>query len=80
MTYKDYISIARPDHWPKNIFIIPGILLAYILVPNNNLSLSIIIIGVSSACLLSSANYVINEWLDAPFDRYHPKKKTIQEK
>ena len=22
-----------------------------------------------------SANYVINEWLDAPYDKYHPTKK-----
>jgi len=76
MKYKDYISIARPDHWSKHIFIIPGILLALILVPNSELFLSKIIIGFCSACLLSSANYVINEWLDAPFDRYHPIKKT----
>jgi len=26
-------------------------------------------------CLISSANYVINEWLDAKYDRYHPVKK-----
>jgi len=75
MKYKDYISIARPDHWPKHIFIIPGIILAYFLVPNSELSLLKIIIGFCSACLLSSANYVINEWLDAPFDRYHTIKK-----
>jgi 4-hydroxybenzoate polyprenyltransferase len=24
---------------------------------------------------VASANYVINEWLDAPFDKYHPVKK-----
>lgn len=75
MKYVDYISIARPDHWPKHIFILPGIILAYILAPNIDLSLTKIFIGLSSACLLASANYVINEWLDAPFDRYHPIKK-----
>jgi decaprenyl-phosphate phosphoribosyltransferase len=26
-------------------------------------------------CLLASANYVINEWLDAEFDKFHPLKK-----
>ncbi|MBO5551791.1 MAG: UbiA family prenyltransferase, partial [Lachnospiraceae bacterium] len=28
-----------------------------------------------ATCLIASANYVINEWLDAEFDRYHPTKK-----
>ena len=25
---KDYIKIARPDHWIKNLFIFPGTLFA----------------------------------------------------
>ncbi len=25
---KNYIRIARPDHWIKNIFVIPGIVFA----------------------------------------------------
>jgi hypothetical protein len=28
MNIKPYIDIARPDHWAKNIFIIPGVLIA----------------------------------------------------
>ncbi|MEM0965036.1 MAG: UbiA family prenyltransferase [Verrucomicrobiota bacterium] len=32
------------------------------------------ILGVVAACLLASANYVINEYLDAEFDRFHPVK------
>ena len=28
-----------------------------------------------STCFIASANYVINEWLDAEFDKYHPTKK-----
>ena len=27
---KDYIKIARPDHWIKNLFIFPGTLLSLI--------------------------------------------------
>ena len=34
-----------------------------------------ILIGLISATLISSSNYVINEILDAPFDRLHPTKK-----
>jgi decaprenyl-phosphate phosphoribosyltransferase len=29
-----------------------------------------------STCLIAPANYVINEWLDAAYDRHHPKKST----
>ncbi len=33
-----------------------------------------IAVGLASAVLVASANYVINEWLDREFDRYHPEK------
>jgi len=34
-----------------------------------------IILGFIATCSVASANYIINEWLDAGFDRYHPTKK-----
>jgi 4-hydroxybenzoate polyprenyltransferase len=37
--------------------------------------LSRIFRGFISACCTASANYIINEWLDADFDQYHPTKK-----
>ena len=70
-----YISIARPDHWVKHIFILPGVLIAERLDPAASLSLIPILLGTVSACLLASANYVINEFLDAESDRFHPVKK-----
>lgn len=74
---KDYIKIARLDHWIKNIFIVPGIVAAVLLVPEtrDEISLCKIIFGFLATCLIASANYVINEWLDAEFDKYHPTKK-----
>jgi len=32
-------------------------------------------IGVLATCLVASSNYVLNEMLDAPFDRLHPTKR-----
>lgn len=32
---KEYLKIARPDHWVKNIFIVPGIITALLLVENS---------------------------------------------
>ncbi len=72
----EYIKIARIDHWFKNIFMLPGVALALILVDVQISEIFIpLIIGVLSTCLIASANYVINEWLDAEFDKYHPVKK-----
>lgn len=76
MNIRDYISIARPDHWVKHIFVVPGILCAVLLVPFETSSLLFsITVGFVSACLIASANYVINEWLDAEFDQHHYLKK-----
>lgn len=75
---KNYIRIARPDHWIKNIFVIPGIVFAAGLSPTTYWVETVlwnIVIGMISTCLIASANYTINEWLDAPFDKYHPVKK-----
>ena len=74
---KDYIKIARPDHWIKNLFTIPGIVMALVIFGKENLipSINHIIIGLLATCFIASANYVINEWLDADFDKYHPVKK-----
>jgi decaprenyl-phosphate phosphoribosyltransferase len=71
----DYVHIARPDHWVKNIFMIPGAALALALAPNSRLSLTHLAIAVVSCCLIASANYTINEYLDSPFDRHHPTKR-----
>lgn len=75
-TIADYISLARPHYWFKHIFIMPGLIMALFFVPFEFVShIPAIICGFISACLISSSNYVINEWLDAEFDRHHPSKK-----
>ena len=73
----DYVKIARPDHWFKNIFVLPGVALALLFfsVP---VSISLfwnLFLSLASACLVASSNYVINEVLDADLDKHHPVKK-----
>ena len=74
---KNYIYLARIDHWFKNIFMLPGIALALILseIPPSEAVVPSLI-GLLSTCFIASANYVINEWLDKEFDKYHPIKKS----
>lgn len=76
-SFKDYVAIARPDHWFKNVFMLPGMVFAFTAF-NTTPDLSLlgkIILGIAATCLIASANYVINEFLDAEFDQYHPEKK-----
>ena len=73
----DHIKIARPDHWFKNVFVLPGIFLG--LLVNRSLpgtsEVLMISYGLFIVCLAASTNYVINEIMDAESDKHHPKKK-----
>jgi 4-hydroxybenzoate polyprenyltransferase len=73
----DYVRIARFDHWIKQLFILPGMVFAVVLVKDLDLSAIAwsFVLGFISTCLIASANYIINEWLDAEFDKYHPTKR-----
>jgi 4-hydroxybenzoate polyprenyltransferase len=75
----DYIAIARPDHWIKHVLIVPGVAFAVIMSASGPIDY-MALAGRLVTCLLvamalSSANYTINEWLDAPFDAMHPTKR-----
>ncbi|MCB1119732.1 MAG: UbiA family prenyltransferase [Chlamydiia bacterium] len=69
-----YFKIARPDHWVKNIFMVPGLLFALLLHRQTTIPFGSILVGLFSTCLAASANYVINEWLDRFQDQHHPTK------
>ena len=74
-----HLQIARLDHSIKNIFVIPGIVIP-LSIPGSTAHtmhlLRNIVVGFLVTTLIACSNYVLNEVLDAPFDRLHPKKKS----
>src|SRR5271155_4617710 len=81
VTLKERISahfaIARLDHSIKNLFVLPGVIIPLSIYPallNRALAWRLVLAFVSIT-LVACSNYVINEVLDAPFDRLHPTKR-----
>ncbi len=78
-TLRGHLAICRPDHWVKNVFMIPGIIVAMALDEAPAASWTVIagriLLGAVAICLIVSSNYVINELLDSPTDRKHPTKR-----
>jgi 4-hydroxybenzoate polyprenyltransferase len=76
----EYVKVLRPDHWLKNVFILFGHAVAVALLPAEVPASwfevgRLVVLSLIPACLVASANYIINEILDAPFDRVHPTKR-----
>jgi decaprenyl-phosphate phosphoribosyltransferase len=71
-----HLAIARLDHSIKNLFILPGIIVPLSVAPallTSHLLLRIPL-ALIAATIIACSNYVLNETLDAPFDRLHPTK------
>lgn len=77
-TVRGHLQIARADHWVKNVFVLPGMVVALAIDPVPLSDPRLVwrtVIGLIAVCLIASSNYVINEVLDAPFDMQHPTKR-----
>jgi 4-hydroxybenzoate polyprenyltransferase len=72
-----HLSLLRLDHSAKQVFVIPGIVIAASLTGASfNAALMIrTALGLAAVVAAASSNYVLNELLDAPFDRLHPAKR-----
>ena len=79
-TIRGLIEVARLDHWFKNVFVLPGVVVALGFAPLSGDASAVkvffirLVLGFVAVCLVASSNYVLNEILDAPFDRHHPEK------
>ena len=75
-----YIDSLRLERWPRSLAIIPGVVAFIALNPSLSWSINLvfflkIIIAFFLTWLVSTANYIINEIADAPYDAFHPDKK-----
>ncbi|MCB1153155.1 MAG: UbiA family prenyltransferase [Deltaproteobacteria bacterium] len=77
-TLAGHFRIMRLDHWIKNVFVLPGIVIAiaFTQVPLTTQVALNIVLGILAVGLVTSSNYVLNEILDSPYDRWHPSKKS----
>jgi len=73
---RGHLSLLRLDHSVKQLFVLPGIAVALVIGhvrPSTHLLLQVLL-GLLAVTAVASSNYVLNELLDAPFDRLHPSK------
>jgi decaprenyl-phosphate phosphoribosyltransferase len=77
-SWRGHIAIARFDHWFKNVFVLPGTAAALSMAPAFFMPILLwkVIVALVALGLVASSNYVLNEVLDAPFDRQHPTKRS----
>jgi len=74
--WRAHLDICRIDHWFKNVFVIPGVLVALALTDEYLTGLAWRIpVGLFATCLVASSNYVLNELQDARTDIHHPVKR-----
>ena len=74
---KAHVAIARLDHSIKNLFVLPGVIVPLSVDPGLMNARLVVKLAwaLVSITLVACSNYVINEVLDAPFDRLHPTKR-----
>lgn len=68
-----YINLMRLRQWYKNLVVFLPLIFASDALSMNNFFLTVL--GFFSLSLISSANYVLNDFYDRKKDRLHPEKK-----
>jgi 4-hydroxybenzoate polyprenyltransferase len=74
-----YLDALRLNRWPRSLAILPGYIAAIVLSGDSArpglASMGLLLLAFLLTWLISTANYIINEITDAPFDAHHPTKK-----
>lgn len=69
----DYLKLSRPEQWYKNLVIFIALVFSGLLFDFS--ALYITIAGFIALCLVSAANYAINDIFDCKADSRHPEKR-----
>lgn len=76
-----YLTSLRLDRWPRSVAILAGSAAVFLVEPSRlpsaltaELGLRLLLAFVLT-WMISTANYIVNEIADAPFDAHHPQKK-----
>ena len=67
------VRILRPHQWLKNVFVLAGLVFAHKFLQPHGVERAALAFGVF--CLLSSAVYCLNDFVDRERDRLHPRKR-----
>ncbi|MHB9026638.1 MAG: decaprenyl-phosphate phosphoribosyltransferase [Armatimonadota bacterium] len=71
-TARDWWKLLRPRQWIKNFVVFAGLLFTGSFTAHDILIVTAVFVAF---CALSSAGYLVNDALDAPRDRAHPRKR-----
>ena len=76
-----YLASLRLDRWPRSLAIVVGTAAVFLVDPSRfpaaltpMLALRLLLAFLLT-WMISTANYIVNEITDAPFDAHHPQKK-----
>jgi 4-hydroxybenzoate polyprenyltransferase len=78
---KLYFDSLRLERWPRSLAIFPGFVAFFVLYPGFIKQVDVFsllakaLLAFLLTLFISTANYIINEIADAPFDAFHPHKK-----
>jgi 4-hydroxybenzoate polyprenyltransferase len=69
----DIVRLMRPLQWYKNVLVfVPFVFVGWLFEP---VPFVLSVIAFVALCLVSSANYAVNDVLDSSVDRLHPEKR-----
>lgn len=78
---KLYVDSLRLERWPRSLAVLPGFVAFFVLHTGSFKDYDIfplairLLLAFLLTLFISTANYIVNEIADAPYDAYHPSKK-----
>jgi 4-hydroxybenzoate polyprenyltransferase len=70
---RQWIRLVRPVQWSKNAVVLAGVVFARMVADPSPLLHALA--ALVAFCMISSAMYIFNDWLDIERDRHHPLKR-----